>query len=362
MRLQITSRRLAGLAVAGLAAIAPASASAHGGGAGSVYTESNAAANTVQVFSQASDGTLTPGDAYLTGGAGTGAAGLGSQGALAIDGDWLLAVNAGSNDVSAFRIRGGHLVLVNRVPSGGTTPNSVTIHDGVVYVLNSGGTGNITGFLLRHHGLVPLSGATQPLSSTTAGAVQVSFAPAGDQLVVSEKGANTIETYPVDGWGRAGAGTAHASAGAAPFGFSFGKHDSLNVTEAGASALTSYALTPFAPITASLVNGQGAACWAASTSNGRYTFTADAATDAISAYSEDWNGTLSLVTPGGATAQLATGTHPLDEAISHDRYLYVNGGNTGQISAFKIGWNGSLTPLGAFGTMPAGFGGLVVGS
>jgi 6-phosphogluconolactonase len=359
MRLQITPF-LAGLAVAALAAIAPTAAFAHGGG-GSVYTESNAAANSVQAFNQAPDGTLTPGDAYLTGGAGTGAAGLGSQGALAIDHDWLLAVNAGSNDVSAFRIRDGHLVLVNRVPSGGTTPNSVTIHDGVVYVLNSGGAGNITGFLLRHHGLIPLN-ATQPLSSATAGAVQVSFTPAGDQLVVSEKGANTIETYPVDRWGRAGAGTAHASAGAAPFGFSFGKHDTLNVTEAGASALTSYALDPFAAITASLVNGQGAACWAVSTSNGRYTFTADAATDAISAYSEDWTGALSLVTPGGATAQLATGTHPLDEAISHDRYLYVNGGNTGQISAFKIGWNGALTALGAFGAMPAGFGGLVVGS
>jgi 6-phosphogluconolactonase len=361
MRLQITSRRLAGLAVAALAAIAPASASAHGGG-GALYTESNAAANTVQVFDQAPDGTLTPGDSYLTGGAGSGAAGLGSQGALAIDHDWLLAVNAGSNDVSAFRIRHGHLVLVDRVPSGGTTPNSVTIHDGVAYVLNTGGTGSISGFRIGRHGLWPIDSSTQPLSSATAGAVQVSFTPRGDQLVVSEKGANTIETFPVDRWGRASAGTAHASAGAAPFGFSFGKHDALNVTEAGASALTSYALTPFAPITASLLNGQGAACWAVSTSNGRYTFTADAATDAISAYSQDWNGALSLVTPGGATAQLATGTHPIDEAISHDRFLYVNGGNTGQISAFKIGWNGSLTPLGAFGALPAGFGGLVAGA
>jgi 6-phosphogluconolactonase len=358
MRLQTTSRRLAGLAVVALAAIAPASAFAHGGG--TVYTESNAAANAVQVFDQAADGTLTPGDSYLTGGAGSGAAGLGSQGALALDHDWLLAVNAGSNDVSAFRIRHGRLVLVARVPSGGTTPNSVTIHDGVVYVLNSGGTGNISGFTLGHRGLWPLAGSTQPLASATAGAVQVSFTPRGDELVVSEKGANAIETFPVDRRGRASAGTAHASAGAAPFGFSFGKHDALNVTEAGASALSSYALTPFAPITTSLVNGQGAACWAVSTSNGRYTFTADAATDAISAYAQEWDGTLSLVTPGGATAQLAKGTHPLDEAISNDRFLYVNGGNSGQISAFKIGWNGSLTPLGAFGALPAGFGGLVV--
>ena len=137
-----------------------------------------------------------PGASYLTGGAGTGAAGLGSQGALAIERGWLLAVNAGSNDVSAFRVRGDHLVLVNRVPSGGTTPNSVTIHDGVAYVLNTGGTGNISGFKLRRHGLVPLDGSTQPLSTATAGAVQVSFTPRGDQLVVSEKGVNTIVTYP----------------------------------------------------------------------------------------------------------------------------------------------------------------------
>ena len=75
-----------------------------------------------------------------------------------------------------------------------------------------------------------------------------------------------------------------------------------------------------------------------------------------------WNGSLSLLTPGGATAQLAAGTHPLDEAISHDRFLYVNGGNTGTINAFKIAGNGSLTSLGSVGGLPAGFGGLVVGS
>ena len=362
MRFQSSLRRLIALAVVSLAAIAPSQALAHGGGGATVYSESNQTANAVQVFKQAADGTLTPGASYLTGGAGTGAAGLGSQGALAFEHGWLIAVNAGSNDVSAFRVRGEHLVLVNRVPSGGTTPNSVTIAHGVVYVLNAGGTGNISGFQLRRHGLVPLNGSTQPLSSPAAGAVQVSFTPRGDQLVVSEKGVNAIVTYPVDRWGRAGAGTAHASAGAAPFGFSFGKRGALNVTEAAASALTSYQLDPFTAVTASLVNGQGAACWAVSTSNGRFTFTANAATDSISAYSQEWNGALSLVTPGGATAQLAVGTHPLDEAISRDRFLYVNGGNSGQISAFKIAGDGTLTPLGAFGAMPAGFGGLVVSS
>jgi 6-phosphogluconolactonase (cycloisomerase 2 family) len=360
MRFRTSLRRLAGLGIAAFAVIAPAPALAHGGGA--VFTETNASANAVQAYAQAADGTLTPGASYLTGGAGSGAAGLGSEGSLALDRGWLLAVNAGSNDVSAFRVRGNQLVLVNRVPSGGTTPNSVTLDHGTAYVLNSGGTGNITGFRLGRHGLVPIPGATQPLSSATAGAVQVSFTPRGDLLVVSEKGANVIDTYPVDRWGRAGAGTAHASAGAAPFGFAFGKHDSLLVTEAGASALTSYQLDPFTTVTASLLNGQGAACWAASTSNGRLVYTANAATDSISAYAVAWNGSLSLLTPGGATAQLAAGTHPLDEAISHDRFLYVNGGNTGTINAFKIAGNGSLTSLGSVGGLPAGFGGLVVGS
>ena len=134
------------------------------------------------------------------------------------------------------------------------------------------------------------------------------------------------------------------------------------MTEAAASALTSYQLDPFAPITASLVNGQGAACWAVSTSDGRFTFTANAATDSISAYSQDVGRDALAGDAGRRDGATGAGTHPLDEAISRDRFLYVNGGNTGQINAFKIGGDGSLTPLGAFGALPAGFGGLVVSS
>src|SRR5690348_13898126 len=104
MRSHRIVRRIAVLAVAGLAALAPSSALAHGGG-DAVFTQTNQAANAVQVFDQAPDGTLTPAGSYATGGAGTGAAGLGSQGSLALEHGWLLAVNAASNDVSAFRVR-----------------------------------------------------------------------------------------------------------------------------------------------------------------------------------------------------------------------------------------------------------------
>ena len=292
---------------------------------------------------------------------GTGAAGLGSQGALAIERGWLLAVNAGSNDVSAFRIRDGHLVLVNRVPSGGTTPNSVTIHDGVAYVLNAGGTGNISGFSSAA-GLSPLAGSTQPLSSATAGAVQVSFTPRGDQLVVSEKGANRSRPS------RSTAGAAPRRAPRTPRRARRRSASRSASTTRSSSPRPARArsprtqLDPFAPITASLAERSGRGLLGRLHEQRPLHVHRRRGDGRDLGLRQAWNGTLSLVTPGGATAQLAAGTHPLDEAISHDRFLYVNGGNTGPINAFKIGGNGSLTPLGSVGGLPAGFGGLVVGS
>ena len=65
---------------------------------------------------------LTVIGSFATGGLGSDG-GLGSQGAvtLAGDGRWQLAVNAGSNDISTFRVRGdGGLVLTDRTDAAGT--------------------------------------------------------------------------------------------------------------------------------------------------------------------------------------------------------------------------------------------------
>ncbi|MGH2368240.1 MAG: beta-propeller fold lactonase family protein, partial [Chloroflexota bacterium] len=79
-------------------------------------------------------------------------------------GRWLFAVNPGSNDLSVFRVHGGDLTLTDRAPSGGTQPISVTVHYGLVYVLNDGGTANISGFRLSQQGkLSPLPDSTRPL-------------------------------------------------------------------------------------------------------------------------------------------------------------------------------------------------------
>ena len=154
-----------GLATAAAVAV-PASASASTGASpviGHVYVNDNTAGtNTIAAFNRHADGTLTPeaGSPFPAGGAGTGA-GLASQGAIQItpDGRFLVAVDAGSNQISVLQIHfDGSLSLVSVTDSGGTLPNSVAVHGNLVYVANSGnGDANYTGFRLGFNGrLLPI--------------------------------------------------------------------------------------------------------------------------------------------------------------------------------------------------------------
>src|SRR6266576_919990 len=155
---------------------------------GAVYTLTNqVGGNAVAVFARGADGRLTAAGTVSTGGTGTGAS-LGSQSAVTLseDGRWLFAVNAGSNDVSVFSVSpGGGLALASRTASGGTLPISLTVHGNVLYVLNAGGTGNISGLALGTSGaLTAIAGATRPLSGSNVGPAQVSFSPDGRRLGV----------------------------------------------------------------------------------------------------------------------------------------------------------------------------------
>src|SRR5947209_458167 len=91
-----------GLAVAGPALAAPSPVVGH------VYVDANTTpTNSISGFDRHADGTLTPiaGSPFTAGGAGTGA-GLASQGAVQVSGDrrYLIAVDAGSNQISVLRI------------------------------------------------------------------------------------------------------------------------------------------------------------------------------------------------------------------------------------------------------------------
>ncbi|HEV2751859.1 MAG TPA: beta-propeller fold lactonase family protein [Gemmatimonadales bacterium] len=329
-----------------------------------VYTLTNqVAGNAVAVFTRAADGTLSPAGTVATGGTGTGA-GLGSQGAVALssDGRWLFAVNAGSNDVSVLRMGAHGLSLASRTASGGTLPISLTVHGNVLYVLNAGGDGNISGFSVGPSGaLSAIPGSTQALSGTNVGPADVAFSPDGRSLVVTEKTTGLLDVYDVNDNGVAGGLRSVTSAGGTPFGFAFGIRNLLFVSEAAApGSASSYILGREGDpqvVSGVVLTHQGAPCWAVVTNDGRFGFTGNGS-GSVSAFTIAPNGSISLLDANGATAVIAGGVN--DIALSGDsRYLYALGtGAVPGIHTFRIEPDGHLVALGAVAGIPTGTRGL----
>ncbi len=136
---------------------------------GAVYVQTNEPENHVVAFARAADGALTRLGDHATGGAGDAKPHLTSQGSVVLtaDGRHLLITNAGSHDVSIFKVVESGLELVQTVSSDGTAPKSLAERDGLVYVLNTGKPG-VTGFRLSENGLETLMGAEMPLSAANA--------------------------------------------------------------------------------------------------------------------------------------------------------------------------------------------------
>ena len=187
--------------------------------------------NRVRAFRRDADGALDQAGEYPTGGAGLGAAHLGSQGAVILteDGRFLLVTNAGSDDISVFAVQDG-LALVQTAPSNGIAPMSVTEHDGLVYVLNTGDP-SLVGFTLDAAGLHLVPGSRRDLAAA-ADPAQVGFSPDGSTLVVTQRGTNSLVSFPVDEGGLLGGPQETASSGQTPYGFTFADHQTLVVTEA----------------------------------------------------------------------------------------------------------------------------------
>jgi 6-phosphogluconolactonase len=336
--------------------------------AGAVYLATNATnGNLVLVLARAGDGGLSAPQAFPTGGTGTGG-GLGNQGGVVLADEHrrLLVVNAGSNDISVFAVTSNGVELLDRVASGGDRPISVTVFRGLVYVLNAGGSGNISGFRLDVlGGLHPLPNSTRPLSTSASDPAQIAFGPDGTTLVVTEKAANSISTYDVNEDGLPSGPNTQPSAGATPFGFAFDRHGTLIVSEAfgggpGASALSSYRLAgngTLEVISESVGTTQTASCWVVITGNGRFAYTTNTGSGNISGYLIGKDGSLSLLTPGGVSG--VTGAAPIDLALARgDRYLYSLDSGSGTISAFRVKSDGSLAALPGVSGIPAGANGL----
>jgi len=332
---------------------------------GTVFTSTNAVSgNQVLVYDRSSDGSLSFQGAYATGGTGTGA-GLGSQSSLTLshNNHLLFVVDAGSNQISSFAVKESGLELLDVVSSGGTMPVSLTSYKDWLYVLNAGGSGNISGFAVGQDGsLSPLAGSTQPVSNGGVGAApalaQIAFSSDGSTLVVTEKSTNLIDTYAVEN-GLASAPVSNPSAGLTPFGFAFDRHGHAIVSEAASGAVSSYQVDKngFNVISATVVNSQAAACWIAISNNGKYAYTTNAGSGSISSYNLAEDGSLTLL---NATAGITgPGSSPVDMAFSNNGqtlYALANGAHT--ISIFQMNADGSLTPQGTV-SVPVGAIGLI---
>jgi 6-phosphogluconolactonase len=354
------------LAVALSALALAAGPAAADGPHSTVYTSSNSSSgNAVLTYDRARDGSLRPAGSFATGGNGTGG-GLNNQGALALgpDGRTLYVVNAGSNSVSAFAVRHHRLDLIGTTSSSGPEPVSIAVRGDRLFVLNAGDN-SVSGFrAVRDGGLVSVPGSTTALPG--AGPAQVSFADGDRALVVTERDSNSIVTVPVSRDGALGSPVSTTSSGATPFGFDTDNRNHVIVSEAGGgpngtSAVTSYNLQGDGSLTAispSVGDNQNAACWLAVTKDGRFAYTANAASASISSYVIGHDGSISLL--HSVAAANAPGSHTTDLAEpDSESELFALTAGVGTLSGYRIGGHGDLVATGTAPGVPGSATGLV---
>ncbi len=362
----VTAALTGAVLVAAIGAGVVAAHGPHGGTiVGHVYVNQNTAGNnSIAGFDRHADGSLTPmaGSPFDAGGAGTGAP-FGSAGGLqeTADGRYLLATDPGSDEISVLRILpGGRLHFADVESSGGRAPVSIAVHEGLVYVANTGAGGsNYTGFRLNAGGhLRPIQGSTVSLpDDALPGHILIS--PDGHRLVATRVGPNAGPSY-LDGFRIRANGTLDAAPGSpfaaqriGPFGSTFSPidDDRLFVSNAhdgpGAGSVSVYdvgANGGLTPISGSpFPDNQTAPCWVAISPDGRALFAVNTAVPSISRYAVAGNGQLTLV--GSTSFSNPNGLRPFDAQVSPDGdNLYVVDAGAAAVSAFDVDGT-SLTEL-----------------
>jgi 6-phosphogluconolactonase (cycloisomerase 2 family) len=281
-----------------------------------------------------------------------------------LSGDRLLVTNAGSHDVTLFAVRDEELVALDRAASGGSMPTSIAVHRGQVAVLNAGAEASVATFRIDGDRLVP-SGAPRGLGAG-ADPAQVAFSPDGGTLLATDRAADAIHAFTVDGRGLAGDPTTYASAGRTPYGFDFTRDGAVVVTEAagaevGKASVSSYRLNGgggLAPVSGAVPNTRSEVCWAVVSADGRFVFVTNFGDGTISTYATGDNGSLELLEPVAATT--INGEPGLrDEALSADgRFLYALHADARLVFGWEVGDDGSLRPLGSANGLPATAAGL----
>lgn len=340
---------------------APSHAQASSGATGAVFVMTNAADhNQIIAYKRSADGSLKEGRTYWTEGRGSGGVTdpLGSQGSLTLSQDrpLLFAVNAGSGDISVFRVNGAGLQLLERVPCGGSEPVAVAQHGSLVYVVNAGAASSVVGFRLGWDGgLKAIPHALSYLSAGNSGASSAAFSPDGQFLLVTERVTNNIDAFHVQTDGTLAPIKVNASAGPGVFAVLFAPNGAALAVETGpaggtnAAAISSYAVLAngtLSAISASVPTSAAGTCWHVVTPDGRFVYTANSASSSISGFAlgSDWS-----LTPvsGTVVGTLPSGSTDLDMALSADgKFLYTLNSGSGTVGIFGINQDGTLTSLG----------------
>jgi 6-phosphogluconolactonase len=338
---------------------------------GAVLVQTNAAEyNKIIALERASNRTLSSAGEFDTGGRGSGGVNdpLESQGSVTLSQDhtFLFAVNAGSRTVSLFGVHHANLVLLEKVPSGGSQPVAVAQHNNLVYVLNSGGAGSVVGFQLgfgRH--LTQIEDSTSFLTANVTGGASLAISPDGHFLAVTERLANNIDVFQIQPNGLLAPIVVNPSPDPGAFSVTFAPNGSAIVSETGpadannGSAISSYSILSTGKLAS---NSQGIAtlgaanCWNVVTPDGTKVYVSNAGSSTISGFAIGPKGTLTPL-PGTVVGENHAGATNLDIAVSADgKYLYTLNSGSGTIGSFAIQQNGTqISRLDCSNSLPLAF-------
>ena len=401
----VTAMALAGM---GLAAVpAEAGGTTQPSPVGAVYVATNSyAGNAIRTFPRLADGTLLPAlPAVSTQGLGSGPGQipgvatdpLGSQASLVVDPkeQRLFAVNAGSDSVTALKIKGQSLTVVGRSSSGGAFPVSLAVSGESLFVLNAQ-SNSVSRLLITSGGGLALKQtcalpapprpldppyaagpdhSAQPFGTEAPG--QVGVSPDGKHVVVIAKQGPVWAGFPfgetagngqihVFDTSASGAVTNCASGpttytmpenapnqGKFPFSFAWSAHGQLLVTEVFGTGTspTASAVQPFTlnsngsltPISEPVGTNQVVVCWIVVTGDRAYT--ANYLANDVSSLAVGGDGSVTTV-QGNASGSAPLVT-PIDLALSpNGKFLYQLSPGNGTVVPFAIdAAAGSVTPL-----------------
>jgi 6-phosphogluconolactonase len=334
----------------------------------------NAEKNQVIAFELKNDGSYFEQHRFDTLGRGSGGVNdpLEAQGSLTLSTDHtvLFAANAGSGDITVFRVLGSSLLVTDKEPSGGSQPVSIALWGKTLYVLNSGGAGTVMAFRLSDSGqLHPISNATAFLSANATGGASISVSPDGETVAVVERIAGNIDTFHVNADGTLSAAVVNPSTGAGAFSARFAPDGKLIVSETGpaneadGSAISSYTVLPngkLAAVSQSVPTDGAANCWNAITPDGKHVYVSNAGSSNIAGFTIGTSGTLAPIA-GTIVGSNPDGSTNLDIAISGDgKFLYSLNGEVGTVGVFAVRPDGTLEEVMQIPGLPAaaGFNGI----